>query len=76
LPGIKEALGDAALYAERDDLAGWIRHVRLLTEDADFYHERSRATERRVEILTYRDELGPLAEQHIAIVRGRRGASP
>ncbi|MFF4292089.1 glycosyltransferase family 4 protein [Streptomyces vinaceus] len=30
LPGIREALGDAAVYVDRDDVAGWVRAVEEL----------------------------------------------
>ena len=41
LTGIKEACGDAAIYHERDDIAGIIGTLRRLRKDPKFYQEMS-----------------------------------
>jgi glycosyltransferase involved in cell wall biosynthesis len=41
LTGIKEACGDAAIYHERDDIAGIIGTLRRLHKDTKFYQEMS-----------------------------------
>jgi glycosyltransferase involved in cell wall biosynthesis len=41
LTGIKEACGDAAIYHERDDIAGIIGTLRRLRKDTKFYQEMS-----------------------------------
>lgn len=62
LPGIREALGDAALYADRDDLAAWERHVRSLQELHT--HERlSRTAQQRAELWAQSTELDDLIDR-------------
>lgn len=46
LPGIREALGDAALYARRDDLDHWERHLRSLQEPDRWAVHSQKAFER------------------------------
>jgi glycosyltransferase involved in cell wall biosynthesis len=41
-PGLQECCADAALYCQRDDLEGWVRILRRLKEDREFYNRVSR----------------------------------
>lgn len=50
VPGIREGLGDAALYAEADDLDAWVAHLRSL-DDPAFYADR--AARARARAATY-----------------------
>jgi glycosyltransferase involved in cell wall biosynthesis len=40
-PGLKEALGFAGLYADRDDTEAWVKLIRELKENSLFYKEYS-----------------------------------
>jgi glycosyltransferase involved in cell wall biosynthesis len=50
-PGLKECCGGAAVYLERDDLEGWVRTLRLLKSDTDFYNSRSKVAVERARAL-------------------------
>lgn len=45
-PGLCEALGDAGIYVDRRDVAGWVAAVRAL-DDPELYAERSAAASAR-----------------------------
>ena len=44
-PGTIEALGDAVLYAQRDDLGSWIRAIDRLGDETEYAHWSSRISE-------------------------------
>ncbi|GGZ23295.1 hypothetical protein GCM10010387_15520 [Streptomyces inusitatus] len=46
LPGIWEALGDAAVYVDRDDAAGWVRAVEEVSEPQAYTAASRRALDR------------------------------
>jgi glycosyltransferase involved in cell wall biosynthesis len=48
--GLKESLGDAGFFVDRDDIVGWTNAIRLL-EDQKIYEKYSRATQKRAEDL-------------------------
>jgi hypothetical protein len=54
--GVREALGDACLYADRDDVDAWIAQIRALDDPAT-YDRCSRAARGRFEELDPRSEL-------------------
>jgi hypothetical protein len=54
--GAREALGDAALWADRNDLDAWIAHLKHL-EDPDFYRHRSELARARFDALDPSGEL-------------------
>lgn len=45
-PGLIESLGDAGIFVDRDDIAGWVQAITAL-QDPDRYAEASAAAERR-----------------------------
>jgi glycosyltransferase involved in cell wall biosynthesis len=50
LPNVHESFGKAALFVERDDLDGWVKAIKKLMTDSDFYMEmavRARANVNR-----------------------------
>lgn len=59
VPGILEAMGDAALYAPLDDPAAWEAHVRDL-QRPERWRERSVIATGRAELRAARDELDEL----------------
>ena len=48
--GIREALGDAALYADRDDLDQWVTHLRRLDDPAEYARRSDAARARAAEV--------------------------
>lgn len=42
-PGLKEALGDAAIYCDRDKIDDWEKEIKRLYGDPVYYAERSKA---------------------------------
>jgi hypothetical protein len=63
-------MGDAALYAERDDVATWERLVRELFRDEERWAERSRLSRERAAFWDSCDELDGLI-QSIAEIASR-----
>lgn len=59
-PGLKECCKDAALYCERDDLEAWVRTLRKLREDKEFYNARSVAALERARALDPNPELAAM----------------
>lgn len=60
--GLKENLGEAGIYVEKEDIEGWKREIRKLLEDKDYYNEISekclkRAKEHEEKFLKEIDEL-------------------
>lgn len=41
--GLQEAFGDAGIFIDRNDIAGWFNELTRLLIDADYYHQRSQA---------------------------------
>jgi hypothetical protein len=69
LPGIREALADAALYADRDDPDAWERHVRSL-QDPTTWAVCSRRALERADHWASRDEMGDLVRHVESLVHG------
>lgn len=61
LPGMKEALGSAATYIERGDVAGWVRELRRLSGPAQ-YTAASKAAVAHAETLDYEGSLHAIEE--------------
>jgi glycosyltransferase involved in cell wall biosynthesis len=56
-PGLRESLGEAGIFVERDDVDGWERAVRLLLEDRCAWDEASERALKRSAELDPTDEL-------------------
>ena len=59
-PGLKECCKEAALYCERDDLESWVRTLRKLKMDREFYNKRSRLSLERARALDPNPSLADL----------------
>lgn len=59
-PGIVEAMGDAALYADRSDVGEWLRLIEAL-DDPDVYAEASRKAFERTKLLNPTQSLADVA---------------
>jgi hypothetical protein len=55
-PGLTESLGDAGIFVDRGDLAGWRRAIERL-DDPDVYAQASQRALRRVAQLDHRTDL-------------------
>jgi glycosyltransferase involved in cell wall biosynthesis len=79
LPGIREALGEAAAYRAREDVAGWVEEVRRL-DDPHVYAEASARALAHAERLDYPAALAAFeracADLAAAGRAGRRTARP
>lgn len=60
-PGIVEAMGDAALYADRGDIAEWFQQIEAL-DDPDVYEEASQRALERTRLLNPTQTLADVAE--------------
>jgi glycosyltransferase involved in cell wall biosynthesis len=61
-PGLKECCGDAALYCDRNDLKDWVKTLRKLKTDREFYNRRSAAALQRARALDPTEELNQLEQ--------------
>ena len=61
-PGLKECCEDAALYCDRDDLRTWVKTLRKLKTDREFYNQRSAAALQRARSLDPTEEMARLEE--------------
>ena len=59
-PGLKECCGDAALYCDRQDLSIWVKTIRKLKDDKEFYNQRSALALQRARALDPTEELNQL----------------
>ena len=50
-PGLMECCADAALYCDRDDLEEWVKILRKLKTDREYYNYRSRLALERARAL-------------------------
>ena len=50
-PGLKECCGAAAIYVDRSDLEGWVRTLRRLKANSEFYKSRSKLAFERARAL-------------------------
>jgi glycosyltransferase involved in cell wall biosynthesis len=64
--GVREALGDAALYAPRNDVDSWVSHV-LSLDDPTVYGERSDRVREFVAQQDFTAELDEFAERLVRI---------
>ncbi len=55
-PGLLESCGDAGIFCDRDDIAAWVREIKKLRTNKEWYAEKSRACKQRAE------ELEPTAQ--------------
>ena len=60
-PGLRESLGDAGIFVDRNDLAGWVGAIRSL-DDPDEYARRSAAALARVAELDTAADLDRFAD--------------
>lgn len=61
-PGLRESLGDAGIFVDRDDTDGWVRELRRLG-DPDEYATASQAALTRAAELDPHDSLNRFAEE-------------
>jgi glycosyltransferase involved in cell wall biosynthesis len=40
-PGLREALGNAGIFCHRDDIVSWVKEIKRLTEDSNYYSSMS-----------------------------------
>lgn len=57
-PGLRESLGDAGLFADRDNIGHWIKHIEAL-DDEKYYKEVSDRCRKRAQ------ELSDMSEQQL-----------
>ncbi len=67
--GIREAMGDAAMYADRDDVEEWVACIREL-EDPERFERLSRAAMARVAEQGFDDEFEQFARMLRKIAAG------
>jgi hypothetical protein len=70
--GIREALGDAALFADRDDIDEWVEAIRSLDSPAE-YVRRSDLARRRFETLDPSSEIDALEAALRALASASKG---
>lgn len=70
-PGLKEALGPAGIFCERDDIYAWVTEIRRLVTQPLSYEQASRAALRRATALDPTEQL----ERMRAFLLERRWAS-
>lgn len=64
-PGLKESLGKAGLFAEYDDIAGWVEQIRKL-DDPQIYEKYSKlAIERSIELAKEFDQQMIVLEKEL-----------
>ncbi|MDQ1429588.1 MAG: hypothetical protein QOF40_190 [Actinomycetota bacterium] len=68
--GVREALGDAALWADRNDLDAWVDAIKTL-DDAAVYETYSKRARRRFEQLDPGNELDRLHDDVCSLARTR-----
>jgi glycosyltransferase involved in cell wall biosynthesis len=61
-PGLKECCENAALYCDRNDLRAWVKTIRKLKTDREFYNQRSAAALQRARSLDPTEEMARLEE--------------
>lgn len=61
-PGLRESLGDAGLFVDRDDVAGWVEAIGQLADPARWAEASARARARAAE-LTPDDDLDRVADE-------------
>lgn len=71
LPGIREALGDAAVYVDREDVTGWVTELRRL-EDGDAYAVASARARAHADLLDPARSLAAFVDA--CVETARRGA--
>jgi glycosyltransferase involved in cell wall biosynthesis len=59
-PGLMECCGDAALYCDRNDLEEWVKTLRKLKQDREFYNQRSSISLQHARSLDPTDEMADL----------------
>jgi len=59
-PGLMECCGDAALYCDRNDLEEWVKTLRKLKQDREFYNQRSSISLQHARSLDPTDEMAEL----------------
>ena len=50
-PGLKESLGDAGIFCDLRNTDAWVKAIKDLMEDKDYYKERSQAAKKRAKEL-------------------------
>lgn len=68
--GVREAMGDAVLWADRVDVDAWIEHIRQL-DDPTEYATRSRRAREQFERLDPKQEIDELERALLGLRRGR-----
>jgi glycosyltransferase involved in cell wall biosynthesis len=67
-PGIEEALGDTGMYAARDDIEAWVRHLEALDVPSAYQRESERAQRNSLR-WTFDRELDAFESQLLELVR-------
>ena len=67
--GVQEALGDAALWADRDQLSAWVDQISAL-DDPGAYATRSRLVRARFDELEPTIEIDALERELVCLARG------
>lgn len=60
-PGLRESLGDAGIFVDRDDISGWVREITRL-QDPNIWEAASTKALERVAQLDHRADLDRFAE--------------
>lgn len=60
LPGIREAMGDAATYVRQEYLRNWVAAIDKLYTNPDEYDRASRAAQQRGDLIDYNADMGAL----------------
>jgi len=66
--GLKEALGDAGIYVDRDDVDGWVAAITDL-QDGRKYNAASKAVKARFKFLNFDKQLNDFHQWLISIMR-------
>lgn len=75
--GLKEAFGDAGIFIDRNDIAGWFNEVERLMTDADYYQERSRIVLELAQSIKPEEEFNRLEQAFLETVeRYKKGVGP
>lgn len=74
-PGLTESLGDAGMFIDRDDVAGWVRMIRKLMARPSSWRYASRLASQRAAELNPAVQLELFAERVEALQRDRSVSS-
>lgn len=61
-PGLVESCGKAGIFCDRDDIGAWVREIRKLRTDKEWYAEKSRACKQRAQELEPTQQLAQMSK--------------